>query len=106
MDRKRIPLAIETAVLFKSARPCALCFHLRADLSEQVGQIAHLDQDPANFADDNLTFMCLEHHTVFDSTTSQHKNYTIPEVKAARCGAVTAPPSVYRGSWLATVNAR
>jgi hypothetical protein len=28
--------------------------------------------------------MCLAHHTQYDSKTSQHKNYTIQEVKTAR----------------------
>lgn len=84
MDRKAIPVDIETAVLLKSARRCALCFHLSGDLNEKIGQIAHLDKDPSNSAEDNLVFLCLEHHTLFDSKTSQHKNYTIQEVKAAR----------------------
>jgi hypothetical protein len=57
---------------------------LSGDLDEKIGQIAHLDKDPSNYAEDNLAFMCLEHHTLFDSTTSQHKNYTLREVKTAR----------------------
>lgn len=28
--------------------------------------------------------MCLPHHSLFDSKTSQHKNYSLAEVKAAR----------------------
>jgi len=84
MDRKRIPTDVETAVLTKSARRCTLCFLLSRDLKEKHGQIAHLDQDPSNCAEDNLAFMCLEHHSLYDSRTSQHKNYTISEVKAAR----------------------
>jgi hypothetical protein len=84
MNRKHIPTEIETAVLMKSARRCALCFILSRDLSEKRGQIAHLDQDPSNFAEDNLAFVCLDHHSLYDSTTSQHKNYTIAELKAAR----------------------
>jgi len=84
MNRKRIPTEIETAVLARSARRCTLCFILSRDLSEKRGQIAHLDQDPSNSAEDNLAFMCLDHHSLYDSTTSQHKNYTIAEVKAAR----------------------
>jgi hypothetical protein len=82
--RKPIPSDVETAVLAKSARRCVLCFHLDSDLKEKIGQIAHLDGTPSNAAEDNLAFMCLPHHSLFDSTTSQHKNYTIPEVKAAR----------------------
>jgi hypothetical protein len=84
MNRKQVPANVETAVLLKSARRCALCFHLSRDLSEKIGQIAHLDKDPSNSADDNLAFMCLHHHSLFDSSTSQHKNYTLPEVKSAR----------------------
>src|ERR1700676_2693725 len=83
-SRKRTPTDIETAVLAKSARRCALCFHLNGDLTEKRGQIAHLDGDRTNSAEDNLAYMCLDHHSLFDSTTKQHNNYTIPEVKAAR----------------------
>lgn len=82
--RKSIPPEIQAGVLDQSRRRCALCFYLTDDLTEKHGQIAHLDGNPANFAEDNLAFLCLPHHSVFDSTTSQHKNYTIAEVKAAR----------------------
>ena len=84
MDRKRIPTDIEKAVLARGARRCPLCFYLNRDLSEKRGQIAHLDHEPSNNAEDNLAFMCLEHHSSYDSRTSQHKNYTISEAKAAR----------------------
>jgi hypothetical protein len=84
MDRKQTPVDIETAVLTKSARRCTLCFSLSRDLNEKRGQIAHLDQNPSNCAEDNLAFLCLDHHSLYDSSTSQHKNYTIPEVKVAR----------------------
>lgn len=84
MDRKHTPVDTETDVLIKSARRCTLCFYLSHDLREKIGQIAHLDKDPSNYDEDNLAFMCLEHHTLFDSKTSQHKNYTVKEVKAAR----------------------
>jgi hypothetical protein len=57
---------------------------LSGDLTEKLGQIAHLDKDPSNSAEDNLAFMCLNHHSLLDSKTSQHKNYTLQELKAAR----------------------
>jgi hypothetical protein len=82
--RRRILSGVETAVLMKSARRCALCFHLNGDLMEKRGQIAHVDGNRSNRAEDNLAWMCTDHHSLFDSKTSQHKNYTIPEVKAAR----------------------
>jgi len=88
--RKRTPIDIETAVLANSGRRCTLCFYLSGDLAEKLGQIAHLDQDPSNRAEDNLAFMCLAHHSLYDSKTSQHKNYTMDEVKAARSRLYTA----------------
>jgi hypothetical protein len=81
--RKPLP-DVETVVLAKSARRCTLCFLLKNDLTEKIGQIAHLDQDRTNRRQDNLAWMCLEHHSLYDSKTRQHKNYTIHEVKAAR----------------------
>ena len=82
--RRRIPAATETSVLLNSARRCTLCHHLTGDLREKHGQIAHLDGDAANNAEDNLAFMCLEHHSLYDSKTSQHKNYSIAEIKRVR----------------------
>lgn len=75
---------IEAKVLARSARRCCLCFSLKRDFTEKEGQLAHLDQNPANGAEDNLAFLCLRHHSLYDSRTSQHKNYTIVEVKSAR----------------------
>lgn len=71
-------------MLIKSARRCVLCFHLDGDLHEKPGQIAHLDSDRTNGTEDNLAWMCMMHHSQFDSATSQHKNYQITEVKIAR----------------------
>jgi hypothetical protein len=70
--------------LTQSLRRCALCFHLHKDTQEKKGQIAHLDRRRSNSTEDNLVFLCLSHHSDYDSTTSQHKNYTIAEVKDAR----------------------
>jgi hypothetical protein len=88
-DDKKPPRAIidpddETKVLTSGARRCALCFHLVGDLSEKEGQIAHVDRNRANKAPDNLAFLCLPHHSIYDSTNSQHKNYTPRELKAVR----------------------
>jgi hypothetical protein len=82
--RKVTPKENETEVLTKSRRRCMLCYYLHGDLSEKKGQIAHLDDNRANYAIDNLAWVCLEHHSEFDSTTSQHKNYTVQEAKFAR----------------------
>lgn len=90
MARSKIATKTETAVLTKSARRCTLCFYLFGDLTEKLGQIAHLDQASSNRQEDNLAFMCLEHHTLYDSKTRQHKNYTMAEVKTARASLYAA----------------
>lgn len=83
--RRYIPDDIELRVLNRSRRRCALCFHqLNGYLTENYWQIAHIGKDPANYKEDNLAWLCLDHHSVFDSRTSQHKNYTQAEVKNAR----------------------
>lgn len=82
--RKAIPHDVETRVLIRSARRCCLCFWLETDTKEKRGQIAHLDQDPANNAEDNLVFLCLDHHRLYDSGTNQPKSYTRAEVNLAR----------------------
>jgi hypothetical protein len=43
-----------------------------------------LDHDPSNTSEDNLAFLCLEHHDQYDSRTSQSKSLQIREVKAYR----------------------
>lgn len=63
--RRHILTANELSVLDRSRRRCAICFHLNGDLTEKHGQIAHL-------------------HSVYDSKTSQHKNYIESEAKKAR----------------------
>ena len=84
MSRKPIPKDIETDILTSSKRRCCLCTGLEGNYSIKKGQIAHLDQNNENFKNENLAFLCLEHHSDFDSTTKQHKNYTIQEVKQYR----------------------
>ena len=84
MSRKPIPKDIETDILTSSKRRCCLCTGLEGNYSEQLGHIAHLDQNNENYKNENLAFLCFKHHSLFDSTTSQHKNYTIQEVKQYR----------------------
>lgn len=75
---------IEEAVLTKSARRCALCYGLHGDLSRRPGQIAHIDGDRTNSSEDNLGYLCLEHHDEYDSTTSQSKGITQREFRNYR----------------------
>jgi hypothetical protein len=117
MPRKAISEQVITGVLRSSRRRCCICFGLNRDTSLKAGQIAHLDQDSANSAEDNLAFLCLEHHDEFDSRTSQRKGLTRGEVKAYRSelyqalgevlkmpvhfGVVTLPAAdPYAGVWI------
>ena len=83
-QRQKTNRDIEARVLMRTARRCCLCFRYRHDFDEKIGQIAHLDHDSSNSSEENLVFLCLEHHSLYDSRNSQHKNFTIMEVIAAR----------------------
>ena len=82
--RKRIPKQTQTQLLTLCRRRCCLCFGLDRDLTQKRGQIAHLDQNPANDRLDNLAYLCIPHHDQYDSRTRQSKGLTIDEVKTYR----------------------
>jgi len=82
--RPKLPSAVEASILLRSKRRCCLCVYLSSDSSQKRGQIAHLDGNPANNNEDNLAFLCLEHHDQYDSRTSVSKGLTIGEVKRHR----------------------
>jgi hypothetical protein len=84
LKKRKHVRSVETEVLKGSGRRCCLCFGLYRDLGVKSGQIAHLDQNPANNRVDNLAFLCLEHHDQYDTPTSQSKGWTILEVKSYR----------------------
>ena len=82
--RATIPIAIQTNVLISCRRRCCLCFFLEQDSEVKDGQIAHLDREPANNAEENLAFLCMRHHSQYDAGGSRAKGLTIGEVKHAR----------------------
>lgn len=84
MPRKPISPRSQANVLLQSRRRCCICFGLHRDTSIRQGQIAHLDGDASNSAEDNLAFLCFDHHDQYDSTTRQSKNFTQEEVKHFR----------------------
>lgn len=84
MARKSVPNETETAVLLRSRRRCCVCYGLNRDTTIKPGQIAHLDGDPSNNDEDNLVFLCFEHHDQYDSRTSQSKGLTEAEVRHFR----------------------
>ena len=84
MSRRPVPENVQARVLVRSRRRCCICFGLNRDTSIKQGQIAHLDQDSSNVAEDNLAFLCMPCHDRYDSTTRQSKNLTMAEVKQFR----------------------
>jgi hypothetical protein len=84
MVRKVVPQETQASVLAASRRRCAICFGLHGDRGTKAGQIAHLDRDAANSSFENLVFLCLEHHDLFDTRTSQSKGLTPHEVRRYR----------------------
>jgi hypothetical protein len=84
MARVPIDPSVQANVLTKSRRRCCICFGLNRDYGLKQGQIAHIDRDSSNAKEENLAFMCLEHHDWYDSTTSQSKGPQPAEAKHYR----------------------
>ncbi len=84
MGRIAIPEATVTQVIMRSRRRCCVCFGLHRDGDLKKGQIAHIDRTNTNNREDNLAYLCLEHHDAYDSKNSQSKGFTPLELKAYR----------------------
>jgi hypothetical protein len=82
--RTPIPEEIQHRIFDRSRRRCAFCTHFNSDWQQKEGQLAHLDRDPANCAEDNLAFLCLSHHDDYDTKRRQTKSLTVREAKTAR----------------------
>jgi hypothetical protein len=78
--RKPIPQATQVGILLESHRRCALCFHLHDDMAVKDGQLAHIDRNPSNGAEDNVVFLCLVHHNQYDLKPSQSKGWLPAEL--------------------------
>lgn len=84
MTRKAIPDDVQNSVLLKSRRRCCLCFWLSGIDEVVKGQIAHLDQDSSNADENNLVFLCYNHHDEYDGRTSTSKGIREGEVRKWR----------------------
>ena len=82
--RKRISRKSEAEVLIRSRRRCCLCYFWKHDAAQKDGQLAHVDRNPDNASNDNLAYLCFEHHNQYDSTQTQGKSITEHELKHAR----------------------
>ena len=61
-----------------------LVLGLYGDTALKEGQIAHVDRNAENAAEDNAAWLCLDHHSKYDSRSQQAKSYTPEELKAYR----------------------
>jgi hypothetical protein len=84
MPRKAIPETTQTNIFLKSRRRCCLCFWLKGEDEVKKGQIAHLGDNNENAAEDNLVFLCLEHHDEYDSIPRLSKGLREQEVRKWR----------------------
>jgi hypothetical protein len=82
--RKSISPTVEAGVLLRCRRRCAICYGIDRIHDVRRGQIAHLDREASNNDPDNLTFLCLEHHELYDTVSRQAKGLTAVEVKVFR----------------------
>jgi hypothetical protein len=82
MKRKHFSRAIETEILIKCKRRCALCFGFESDVEKKKGQLAHVDRDKANASKENAAFLCALHHDEYDTTSKQTKGITPDELKS------------------------
>jgi hypothetical protein len=82
--RKPILVDTQQRVLDRSRRRCAFCVHFDHDYGQKEGQLAHIDRDPSNDAEDNLAYLCLSHHDDYDTKRRQTKNLTERELRTAR----------------------
>jgi hypothetical protein len=103
--RKAIPQETQTKVLIACRRRCCVCFGLNTDDSEKRGQIAHSDRNPENTEIDNLAWLCLLHHDLYDSRTSQSKGLTRHEVARFRSDLVSHLERSYASSALRQIGA-
>jgi hypothetical protein len=82
--RASIPPSVREEVLRKCRRRCCVCFGIRRSLEVKEGQLAHLDRDRTNPNPDNLAFLCLDCHALYDKKSNRVQGYLPGEVRCYR----------------------
>lgn len=82
--RVEVPGPIKDELLRRCKRVCCMCFGLRNDTGVKDGQLAHLDRDSSNSDLDNLAYLCLECHKLYDMKSNRVLAYTPGEVRYYR----------------------
>jgi hypothetical protein len=68
--REPVPSDILNDLLFQSGRRCCICYGLDHDLNVKTyGKIVRLNRNSADNRPDNLAYLCLEHHNVYETGT-------------------------------------
>jgi hypothetical protein len=86
--RIRVRPRVESEILIAVRRRCALCFGLDGDLRRKNGQIAHIDRNALNDAEENLAWLCLPHHSEYDSRSRQQKGILPDELRIYRASLI------------------
>ncbi len=84
VDRALSSGKIREQVLYKCRRRCCVCYALHGDMRVKHGQIVHLDRNRKNCNEENLAFLCQEHHPLYDSKSYQIVGYSPDEVRLYR----------------------
>jgi hypothetical protein len=101
MPRKQVPNDIVDQVLIQCRRRYALCFGLDGRTGVKEGQIAHADRDNANNRAENLVWLCLHHHEMYDRRSQQSRRFTERELlthRAALLEYLKALPAAWADS--------
>ncbi|ECZ6324423.1 hypothetical protein C5G84_02150 [Salmonella enterica] len=87
-NRKEIPDNVQANIMEKSAARCAICYGTRMNTDAVYPvpgfQLAHIDRNAANSAENNLALLCIPCHSMYDSTFRQAKNYRPENIRRWR----------------------
>lgn len=73
--RKKIPISIETDLLYKSHHTCSVC-----NVEGKGVIIHHIDGNPSNYSDDNLIVLCLSCHDQIEKEGKLGRKFRKPEL--------------------------
>lgn len=82
--RAAISPPVRDEVLKRCRRQCCMCYGLRGTKEVKDGQIAHLDRDRTNPDVENLVYLCLDCHKMYDTKNNRVQSYTSGEVRYYR----------------------
>lgn len=97
-NRTTVDKSVMQDVLLKSRRRCCLCYAAGIDRPVD-GQIAHITADRSDSSEDNLVFLCLDHHRQFDSSGKRAESADDLKHKREKLYADKTGESEHRTMW-------